>query len=125
MFHFQRFRRVLLRGACSLLVLSGLCFIAVHTSAGRRFVLAQVRIRIRDSSGLVLDAKTLDYNLFFSRFELTDVSLQGARLRGLSASLRAGRVEIAIPVSHLIRGSFDIATIRIDGLSVYAVTSAG
>jgi len=97
----------------------------VHTPAGRRFVLTQVQIRLRNSTGLVIDAKKLDFNLFLSRFELRDIALRGVRLTDLPAPLRAERIEIAIPLWRLIRGSFDTAKIQIDGLTLHLVTGRG
>ena len=116
-------RRRLLLCAGSLLVLSGLSLTVVHAGVVRRFVLVQMQIRLGNAVGLVIDAKNLDYNLFHSRFELRDITLKGTGLADLPAPVKVQRVELVLPVWRLIRGSFDTARIRIDGLSVHWFTA--
>lgn len=123
MFRFSTIRRRVLLGAGYLLVLSGLSLAVVHTSLVRRFALVQVQVRLGNALGLVINAKELDYNLFTSRFELKDVAVQGVRLTQMPIPVKAQRIELVVPVWRLIRGSFETARIRVDGLSVHRITN--
>ena len=124
MFRLSTIRRRLLLGAGSLLLLSGLSLIVVHTRLVRRFVLIEAQTRLGNALGVVIDAKDLEYNLFSSWFELHDVRLKGRGPGGMPVPIAAQRVELVLPVWRLIRGSFDTARIRIDGLSVNWFTNA-
>jgi hypothetical protein len=53
---------------------------------------------------------------------LKDVVLRSGGLADLPAPFRAKRVTIGIPIWDLVRGSFDAAQIRIEGLSLRVVT---
>jgi len=57
MFRISTIRRRLLLGAGSLLVLSGLSLMVVHTGVVRRFALVQIQVRLGNALGLVLDAR--------------------------------------------------------------------
>src|ERR1051326_8784994 len=119
MLRLKTLRRRLLLCAGRLLVLSGLSLIVVHSSLVRRYVLVQAQIRLGNATGLIIDARGLDYDLFRSRFELHDIGFKGAQLTRMPAPLRARRVELKIPVWQLLHGKFDGAQITIDGLSVH------
>ena len=125
MFRFSTIRRRLLLGAGSLLVLSGLSLIVVHTSLVRRFVLVEAQARLGNALGVVIDARDLRYNLFTSWFELRDITIRSRSPAGMPAPIAARRVELVLPVWRLVRGSFDTARIRIDGLSVHWFTDRG
>ena len=105
MFRLSTIRRRLLLGAGSLLVLSGLSLIVVHTSLVRRFVLVQTQVRLGNALGLVIEAQDLDYNLFTSRFELRDIAVKAIRAQNMPPPLTAHKVELRLPVWRLIRGS--------------------
>jgi outer membrane protein assembly complex protein YaeT len=121
----KNIRRKLLACAALSAVLTGLCIGIVHTAAVRRLALARIQLLLARTQKLVLEASDLDYNLFRSQYELKDVVLRGSDLADLPAPVRAKRVAVTIPMSDLVRGSFDAAQIRIDGLSVRLVTAAG
>ena len=95
----------------------------LHTGFVRRFVLVQLQTRLGNTTGLVLEARDLDYNLLTSRFELNQVVLKGTALSGMPAPLRAQRIVVVIPVWRLLRGSLDTAQIRIDGLALQWITA--
>jgi outer membrane protein assembly complex protein YaeT len=86
-------------------------------------VLGQVRDLVRRTQGLDLQAAELDYNLLTSWFEARKVVVRGTGLANLPAPLEAERVEMRLPVAQLVRGSFQAARMRIDGLSVRRVTN--
>lgn len=107
-----------------LLVLTVSPLLIVHTRTFRRFALDQIRIRVGNALGVVIDARDLDYNRFLSNYELKDVVVRSKGAGNLPAALTVRRVEIAISLWRLIRGSFSNATIRIDGLSAQWIAGA-
>src|SRR5262249_36717398 len=70
----------------------------------------------------VVNARSLDYNLFKGRFELKEVTVSGAGAAGMPVPVTAQRVELVVPFSRLIRGSLDTARVQIAGLSVHFFT---
>jgi outer membrane protein assembly complex protein YaeT len=116
-------RKVLLcSGAGAIFAVLFLC--SVHTAVVRRFALIRVQSLVGKKLGVVFNASELDYNLLDSHFELKDVLLQSAGISDLPAPVRAQRVTVDISLGDLVRGSFETARIRIDGLSVHIVRSA-
>src|SRR5215467_11938467 len=112
MFHIKTIRRRLLLGAGSVLVLSGLSLMVIHTGMVRRFVLVQLQTRLGNKVGLAIDAKELDYNLFVNRFELKSVAIGGVRTRDMPPLVTAQRVVAYLPLWRLIRtGSMETAQI--------------
>jgi outer membrane protein assembly complex protein YaeT len=114
-------RRLLVYGAL-IGILGGISITVIHTGVVRRFVLVRIRLQLEHSHGLLLEASDLDYDLFQSHYELKDVVLRSGGLADLPAPFRAKRVTIGIPIWDLVRGSFDAAQIRIEGLSLRVVT---
>ena len=82
-------RRRLLLGAGSVLVLSGLSLMVVHTGLVRRFALVQLQTRLGNTIGLAIEAKDLDYNLFASHFELKEITFRSAQSIDMPAPLKA------------------------------------
>jgi outer membrane protein assembly complex protein YaeT len=124
MFGRKTIRRALLLCAASVAVLAALFIGVVHTGVVRRFALVRIQVLLERTQRLVLEATDLDYNLFQSHYELKNVVLRGSGLADLPAPVRAKRVTVTVPMWDLVRGSFDAARIRIDGLSVRLVTLA-
>src|SRR5690242_16218857 len=122
MLRFTTIRRRLLLGAGSLLVLSGLSLCVVHTALVRRFVLIQIQTRLGNAQGLVLEARDLHYNLFTSRFELSEVVLRGAAYPRMAPPLTASRIVAIAPVWSLLRGSVATTHIRVEGLALRWIT---
>ena len=116
-------RRLLLRGAGSVLVFSGLTLYVIHTGPVRRFALGQIQSFLRNHQNVVVVVGDLDYNVLASRFELKQVALKGVRLMDLPAPLAARRIVVMIPAWRLVTGSFETAQIRIDGLAVNWITA--
>jgi outer membrane protein assembly complex protein YaeT len=111
-------RRRVIRFAASVFALSILFLLFLHTGVARRRVLALVEAAAKRNLKIVLTAEALDYNLLFSRFEVRNLSVRSADMPEASAPLRIRRAAIRLPVWRLLRGSFETAQVRIDGLSV-------
>jgi hypothetical protein len=122
MSRFTTIRRRLLLGAGFVVVLSGLSLCVAHTALVRRFALVQIQTRLGNTEGLILKARDLDYNLLTGRFELKEVVVRGSQLADMPPALQAQRVALVIPTWRLLRGSFESAQIRIDGLAVRWIT---
>src|SRR5215472_17265979 len=110
--------------AASAALLAAVSVYVGHTGVVRRFALERIQVWLRNTQGIVLEASDLEYNLSQSHYELKDVVLRGKDLADLPAPVRAKRVTVAVPLQDFIHGSFSTARIRIDGLSVRAVTVA-
>jgi hypothetical protein len=125
MWRLRTIRRLLIRSASLVLILSGLSLYVVHTRPVRHFALGQIQAFLRKTRGLVLEVNDFDYNLLSSRFELRQVDLKWVSSLDMPPPLTAQRVFVSIPVWQLALGSLDTARIRIDGLGVYWITASG
>ncbi len=117
-------RRRLLLAAGYVIVLSGLSLIVVHTGLVRRFALVQLQTRLGNTTGLMIAAKSLDYNLLTSRFELHDIGIRDVHTADMNVPLKAQRVVAVVPLWRLLHGSLETARIQIDGLSLDVRTDA-
>jgi outer membrane protein assembly complex protein YaeT len=115
-------RKLLLFAGC--VAALGLAVWFAHSGVVRRFALSRIQALLAHTEGLTLEAGNLDYNLFRSHYELKDVVLRGKGLEDLPAPVQAKRVILAAPLHDLIRGSFNTAHIRIEGLAVHLVLDA-
>ena len=121
----RRVRRRWLWAGGVALGLAGLAIYSLHTSAVRRLALGQIRNYLRNSQGLVVEAESLDYNLFSSEFELKQPSVKDPRSMDLPAPWAARRVVVSAPLWQVASGSFDGAKIRIEGLVLHWTVDAG
>lgn len=116
--------RVLFCGAL-VAILAGLIVTALHTRAVRLYVLIRIQALLEHRQKLVLEATDLDYNVLLSHYELKNVVLRGADAASFPAAIQAKQVAITIPIWDLVRGTFDAAQIRMDGVSVRLEAHSG
>jgi len=111
-------RRALWMTTLSLAVLILIIIGLLHTPPVRRAALARLGDQIRKSQGIILQAGSLNYNLLSPRFVLENVSLRDAEAGDISPFLSAGRIQVRLQYSSLLRGSFVAHELRIEGLQL-------
>lgn len=116
---FSTTRRRLLLGAGCLLFFLAISLTVVHTSVARRFVFVQIQSWLQKTTGLILNAGDFHYNLLACRFELKDVTLRTASAREMPSAVQAKRLIVLSPWKALVRGDFEAAQVRIEGLTIH------
>ena len=113
--------RIAIRLAAGVLLLIALIFGILHTSPARRYILAEARSAL-DRRGILLEASSLDYNLFFLRFTLSDLHLRPVATPDLPELLRADRASVDLHFLDLIRGRYRVESAVIQAPQIHIVT---
>jgi outer membrane protein assembly complex protein YaeT len=92
----------------------------LHTPPVRRAALAQLCSYLGQSRGIVLQARSLDYNLISQWLLLEKVSLGNSASNGMPSLLTAERVRLSFRFRDLMAGSVRAHSLEIDRLQLYA-----
>ena len=95
------------RLAAGVLLLIALILGLLHTSPAKRYILAEARSSL-DRRGILLEASSLDYNLFALRFTLSDLRLRPVATPDLPELVRADLVSANLHLLDLIHGRYRV-----------------
>ncbi len=93
-----------------------------HVPPVRRFALARLSAYLRQSQGIVLEARSLDYNLLSLRFWLEGLSLRDDKATGFPPFLTAERIQLHLSFSALVHGALAAQRLEVDGLRLQLAT---
>jgi outer membrane protein assembly complex protein YaeT len=118
-----RWRSLLILALAGVFVLL-LAVAFLHTPWVRSFVLKKVEAYVQDHYGILLSAKSLDYNLLTLWISLEDPSLS-AEKPGLAPFFQARRVAARLPLSLILRKALELKELIIDRPSVRLISGRG